>query len=318
LGSESGCRAEAGGVIIASRSAPAKLNLTLEILGRRDDGYHELRSIVTTISLADELTVSPGAGFSIRASPDFHLERMALAPGEPNTVERALQLMRSVAPSDQSGPVRPDSRSSLGRIAISLTKRIPAAAGLGGGSSDAASALALLNDACDIGLSASAILGLAAQIGSDCPFFVRGGIQAMSGRGEALQPLPHPASAWFCIVSPSVYLPNKTAALYSRVTPSDFGDGSRTAALAARLQSNAGYQIQPEDLCNDFEVHAEEAFGSLSNIRSALEATGAEAVHLCGAGPSMYGLFADAHASEVAAQAFREQGIEAWSVSAPV
>jgi 4-diphosphocytidyl-2-C-methyl-D-erythritol kinase len=307
-------------VIASSCCAPAKLNLTLEILGRRSDGYHDIRSVVTTVSLADELTVTSGNGFSIHASPDFHLERMMLASGELNTVERALELLRASAPACSLGPAQTGSGStcSLGEVAISLTKRIPAAAGLGGGSSDAVSALALLNDACNVGLSPAALVELSAQIGSDCPFFVRGGVQVISGRGELLRPLPAPAAAWFCIVTPPVYLPSKTAALYSRLQPSDFSDGDRTATLAARLQSKPGYVLQPEDLCNDFDARADEAIGSLSGIRAALLARGAQAVHLCGAGPSVYGLYSGSDVSEVAAQAFRAEGFEAWSVSAPV
>jgi 4-diphosphocytidyl-2-C-methyl-D-erythritol kinase len=307
-------------VTALSRAAPAKLNLTLEILGKRSDGYHELRSVVTTVSLADKVSVSSGTGFSIRGATGFDQSRMALAPGELNTVERALALLRefvSSRSSDGEGSAW-GARCSLDNVAISLTKGIPAAAGLGGGSSDAVAALLLLNEACATELDSEAISGLAAKIGSDCPFFVDGGVQAMSGRGDILQPLPPHRGAWFCVVTPSAVIPNKTSALYSRLMATDYTDGSRTAELAAKLLSSPQYHLQADDLCNDFDQYADDAYGSLADLRAGLTATGALAVHLCGAGASMYGLYDNREMSETAAESLRAEGYAAWAVSAPV
>jgi 4-diphosphocytidyl-2-C-methyl-D-erythritol kinase len=302
------------------RSAPAKLNLTLEILGRRADGYHELRSVVTTLSLADEITVGPGAGLSIGTDAGFDSRRMQPRMGEVNTVERALALLRTFGAKHPTGQSRSEVARglSLHEVAIGLHKRIPAAAGLGGGSSDAVTVLDILNQECGLGLNSATLCELAVQIGSDCPFFVRGGVQLMSGRGEELQELPPHREAWFCVATPEIYLPKKTATLYSLVGPEHYSKGRRTEALVARLNSQPGYSLQADDLSNDFDRHSDAAFGPLEDLRARLRAQGARAVHLCGSGPSLYGLFPNREVCEAAEGALRALGVQAWAVSAPV
>jgi 4-diphosphocytidyl-2-C-methyl-D-erythritol kinase len=307
------------------RLAPAKLNLTLEVLGRRPDGYHEMRSVVTTVSLADTVAAMHGSGFTITADQGYEAAGMALAPDQLNTVESAILLVSTkIRGLDSGQPADANAllKSALSEISVRLHKRIPAAAGLGGGSSDGAAALHLLNELWNAGLSGESLHDLAAQIGSDCPFFLEGGVQVMSGRGDLLKPLTHPAKTWFCILTPSMgYLehhPQKTARLYSMLESTDYTDGSKTARLVDRLEQNAPGELSPADLSNAFDACAERAFGGLDNPRAALVEAGASAVHLCGAGPSLYGLYSNAAAAARAEQSLRESGYAAWAVCAPM
>src|SRR5215204_1448307 len=197
--------------------APAKLNLGLEVIGRRDDGFHEIATIFLTIDLYDRLTLSPSADLELSCDDD------ALA-GEDNLTLRALRLLR-------------DETNRPGGARIDLGKRIPAASGLGGASSDAAAALLAGRELWQQDVSDARLHDLAAQLGSDVPFFLRGGCAVGRGRGDLLEPLPFPADFWFVVVVPDVRILAKTASLYSRLSKEDFSDGSLIATQAGRLRS---------------------------------------------------------------------------------
>jgi 4-diphosphocytidyl-2-C-methyl-D-erythritol kinase len=162
--------------------APAKLNLYLEILGRRDDGFHELETLVTPIRLFDRLTWAPAQrdgspSFSLQYDPSTSADACAAAPADStNLVWRAFDLMARGAGIEPTGRV-------------TLAKRIPIQAGLGGASSDAAAALVLANAAWELGYSRSRLSGLAAQLGSDVPFFLGAGAAICRGRGEQITPV---------------------------------------------------------------------------------------------------------------------------------
>ena len=165
---------------------------------------------------------------------------------------------------------------------------IPIAAGLGGGSSDAAAALRSLNDLWALELSTTRLAELASQLGSDVPFFLRGGTALATGRGELLESLPTPEGQWLVLVSPDIRLPGKTPALYGRLGPDDFTDGSETAKLADALR---GGGVLPEEcMANAFERVADDAFPGLDRHRNAMLEAGAERVHLSGSGPSLFAL----------------------------
>lgn len=300
--------------------APAKVNLTLEVLGRRADGYHELRSVMTTVTLADELSVGSGAGFVMAAATDDAEGLLMPVPGALNTVERAVAVLAvRLREREHLSPLSPEAalRFGLERAGVRLAKRIPVAAGLGGGSSDAAATLIALNRYWSLGLEQLELQQLAAALGSDCPFFIRGGVQLASGRGELLRPLPSPARLWLCLLRPPLHLERKTARLYELLGPGDYGDGARTVALTAKLEGGCGAQIDPEDLCNSFDAAAEHAFGGLTVYRTILAGLGAAAVHLCGAGPTLAGWFTDQQGCSRAASTLRSEGHAAWAVSAP-
>jgi 4-diphosphocytidyl-2-C-methyl-D-erythritol kinase len=302
------------------RRAPAKLNLTLEILGPRADGYHELRSVMSTLSLHDTLTVSDGRGVVVSADESYDGSVLPSAPNERNTVETALALVvaRQVRPeSDAVFDADAALRDGLERVALRLRKEIPAAAGLGGGSSDAVAALRALSQYWAMELGNSELLELAARIGSDCPFFVSGGVQLASGRGERLTPLPAPAPIWICLLKPPFRRRAKTAQLFSLLRAEHFADGRRSALLARRLQQEPGCRVQPADLCNGFDAVADQAFGCLDAYRAALEAQGAEAVHLCGSGPTLYGLFESELSAQGAEAALRADHFDAWALRSP-
>lgn len=261
----------------------AKVNLTLEVLGRRPDGYHELASLVQTISLADTLRVAPADDLSCTVGG---LELAA----EENLVLRAAGLLQA-ATGGSSGAT------------LTLGKRVPAAAGLGGGSSDAAAALVALNRLWALRLSARRLADLAASLGSDVPYFLRGGLALMRGRGEQLDWLPPMPSRWLVVFVPPHALPDKTAALYGALQPPDFGDGSRTLALAERLRR--GEPLRDQDLVNGFTRAARRAFPGLADLWNAAERIAGCPFHLSGAGPALFTL---ADSAEDARRVARQLG----------
>ena len=251
--------------MIAMR-AYAKINLTLEVLGRRDDGYHDVASILQTVSLHDALT------FEEAGAVTLDCDRPELAtPG--NLVLKAAHLLRDFA-GVSSG------------AAIGLRKKIPVAAGLGGGSSDAAATLLALNRLWGLELARDDLLPLAASIGSDVPFFLYGGTGRVFGRGERVQPLPPTDLEWAVVLAPRIDLPNKTAAMFSKLGPMSYTNGGLTRKLAARLASKG--DTPPQFLFNAFDDVAKETIPGLAAYWDVFHALGAREIHLCGAGPSLY------------------------------
>ena len=155
-------------------AAPAKLNLSLAVTGRRPDGFHELVSLVVTLAVADRLTLTPGPSLTLTCDDP------GLSVGEDNLVLKAARAYLRHRPAAVVG-------------AFHLAKQVPSGAGLGGGSSDAAAALRLLDQASSAPLGMAQLEVIAAEVGSDCPYFVRGRAAVMRGRGERLEALPEPA-----------------------------------------------------------------------------------------------------------------------------
>jgi 4-diphosphocytidyl-2-C-methyl-D-erythritol kinase len=215
--------------------APAKLNLYLEILGRRDDGFHELETLMTPIRLYDRLEWRPTTGsqssrFSLRLNQlSSQSVRSSVPTGARNLVWRAAELLAQTAGREPTGE-------------ITLTKRIPAQAGLGGGSSDAAATLALLNAAWGIGYSTARLSELASQLGSDVPFFLAGRTAVCRGRGEILEPVSSPRLS-IVVVCPPSGVP--TAAAYRELDAQPVNSAPqqesarRLEALLKNLQSGS-------------------------------------------------------------------------------
>ena len=211
------------------RLAPAKLNLTLAVLGRREDDFHALHSVMAPLDLADRLALGPAFG------PDDRLHVVGprgapppdLGPLADNLVLRALRVARRAV--REAGDDRP-----LPALAVRLEKHVPAAAGLGGGSSDAVAALDGALEAWGVGdmLDAGARATVAAALGSDCPFFVAGGWALVEGRGERVTPLPAPrgSAPGVVLVTPAVAVP--TPDVFAR-----FAAGLRPPAGAALASS---------------------------------------------------------------------------------
>jgi 4-diphosphocytidyl-2-C-methyl-D-erythritol kinase len=246
----------------------AKINLTLEILGRRADGYHELASLVLTVSLSDELRIEPADQLISR------VEGLAIAPSA-NLVTRAAELLRKHT-------------GTRAGAELTLTKRIPAAAGLGGGSSDAATALVGLNRLWATRLDNAELQALAAELGSDVPYFVSGGAALMRGRGDDVLPVPGLTNLWLVLAMPAHDLPDKTRQLYTALTAADFSDGQRTARILDRLARGQRPPFDESELLNGFQRAARAVFGGLSMTWDQLERVCDRRFHLSGAGPALF------------------------------
>ncbi len=260
-------------------AAPAKINLGLEIVGRRDDGYHEIATILQAIRLHDQLTLEPADGIrSTGPLPDI--------PDGENLALRALRLL-----SERTGGDR--------GAWLDLRKSIPAAAGLGGASADAAAALLAARDLWRLAIGDEALAGIAAELGSDVPFFLHGGTALATGRGERLAPLPTPAFT-AVVVCPKIRIPRKTATLYGALRPDDFSDGARVLAQADRLR--AGLPPDPDLLGNAFARALYGLRPELADLPPLMRAHGAVHPAISGAGPSHYALFEDPEEAVAVAQ----------------
>ncbi|HET9014650.1 MAG TPA: hypothetical protein VFN57_03585, partial [Thermomicrobiaceae bacterium] len=192
--------------------APAKLNLGLEVLGRRDDGMHEVATILQTVSFFDRIDLLP--------SDRPRYEPLPGVDHEHDLVWRALRAADEQLGIQLAAEVR-------------LRKSIPVAAGLGGGSSDAGTLLGAL--AALVGTGASNAEGAAAELGSDVPFFVRGGTAVARGTGTDVRGLPPLLRAWFTVVTQGIDIPDKTRTLYRELRHEDMSDGADTERLVKRI-----------------------------------------------------------------------------------
>jgi 4-diphosphocytidyl-2-C-methyl-D-erythritol kinase len=271
--------------------AYAKVNWVLEVLQRRPDGYHEVRTVLQTIDLRDTLELEPAADLCLEAKGE------GLPPAEENLVMRAARLLRERA-------------DGLPGARMRLSKAIPVAAGLGGGSSDAAAALRGLNQLWGLELPQQALEDIAASLGSDVPFFIHGGTARAEGRGERITPLPDVPPQELVVALPPLTLADKTRRMYSLLTPADYTDGSAARRLADAVRE--GKRVADEHLLNAFDGPAFRTFPELERLRRALLEAGARSVHLAGSGPSLFTLAADAAQRERLAGAALEAGARAF------
>ena len=185
------------------------------------------------------------------------------------------------------------------------------AAGLGGGSSDAAAALLALSELWNIGWSEVGLAELGARLGSDVPFFLqRAGCALATGRGEVVTPLPPVKGWWAVVLWPNVLpLPNKTATLYSMLAKKDFSDGSRVATVVERLKAG---RLATEGLHNAFERVAGVAFPGLDAYRRVFKRAKAPFVALAGSGPALYTLVDSAEQGREILDALLQEGRKAW------
>lgn len=272
--------------------SPAKINLFLEVLRKRPDGFHDINSLFQAVSLYDELNIRrlPGQPECLLELPD----QSSLSTGADNLICRAYDLVKE--------------RFKLtDGLRVELKKQIPIAAGLGGGSSNAASTLLAISIMCELGLDYPALADLSAEIGSDIPFFFSGGQALVTGRGEVVNPTDYPVDYWVVLVTPEVAL--TTAASY--------------AALSLTLTSNrkpfsfqrCGTALKLIDSLgpagNDFEKVHFKTYPELISIRDELLQSGALLVRLSGSGPTVFGLFTD----EPTDQSRRLNGHRFWQVT---
>jgi 4-diphosphocytidyl-2-C-methyl-D-erythritol kinase len=275
---------------VISLQAPAKINLTLEILGRRTDGYHNLSSVVQAVGLYDTLSFQALPGSEIVVECD----EPALAAPQSNLVWRATRLIQQV-------------RSVPLGARITLEKNIPLAAGLGGGSSDAAATLLGLNELWNLGLQMGELQNLAGVLGSDVAFFLHGGTALISGRGEQVIPLRPLAGGLFVLVTPPLELPDKTATVYLMLRSYEYTKGVLTEQLVATLA--LGQMPPPTLLYNGLEDAVFRAFEPLDAIRQQIGAAGGEFVRVTGAGPSLYVYYADEAPARTLYAALKNEGL---------
>lgn len=273
--------------------APAKINLSLEVLGKRPDGYHNIKSVVQTIRLADELEFSPANGLEFTAD-------MPGWEGAKSLISRAAGLLQSRY--DVAAGAR-----------IRVIKRIPLTSGLGGDSSCAAAALKGLNRLWRLGIGKGQLMEIGAELGSDVPFFFFGGTALIEGRGELVTPLgPYP-QGWAVIVLPKVDTEgDKTGRLYGNLNAKDFSDGSRTEELVEALVKNR--PIKTEMLGNAFDRVTTLVWPEIEECRWRMLRAGATRVHLSGAGPALFSLHQDKKESEKVYSELRRTGVEVWLV----
>jgi 4-diphosphocytidyl-2-C-methyl-D-erythritol kinase len=171
---------------------------------------------------------------------------------------------------------------------VRIEKRIPLAAGLGGGSSDAAAALRLLDRLWGTGLGSGRLSTVAATLGSDVSLFLGGGLSLIRGRGETVEPLTPAPTFGLLLISPGSAPPDKTRALYEALRPADFGDGSTTRDLCTWLRR--GRPVAAAPLVNGFDAAADRVYPGFAELRAELSGLLGRPVHLSGAGPTLYAL----------------------------
>ena len=258
-----------------STLAPAKVNWALEVLGRRPDGYHEVRTVLQTVDLCDRVSVSPAADLELALTGPVGQSGTPLTgmPAPENLAYRAAALLR-----DRAGG------RALG-ARIELEKAIPADAGLGGGSSDAAATLRALNRLWDLGLPPGELARLGAQLGSDVPFFVFGGTALGRGRGDEVTPLADVPSQRLLLVVPRRRPAKKTAAMYAHLRPDHFGAGEASERLAAAIRE--GMAPCDDDVRNTFEDVAGEVLPEAAAAAERCRGLGLRP-HLAGSGPAQF------------------------------
>lgn len=273
--------------------APAKINLTLEVLAKRDDGFREVRSVIQTIKLYDCFNFKPGKTITIKCDDTGWLAGESL-------VSRAADLLKET------------SGYAEGAI-IELSKKIPLLSGLGGDSSDAAAVLLGLNKLWGLALAPGELARLASQLGSDVPFFFFGGTALLQGRGEIVSPLPPLPHMWVVLLIPQVPCPKgKTGRLYSSLDKTHYTDGQKTEKLVSLLTK--GGDVAPDDLFNVFESVAFNSFEGLDDYRKKFLEVGAGSVHLAGSGPALFMMVKEKTKAKKIYKSLKEKGLKAYLV----
>ena len=264
----------------------AKLNLTLEVIGKREDGFHDLASVALSLDLVDDVQLTRTDGDRSISYHDDQGRRMSIETSD-DVIIRAWTALERRCPLP-------------GGAEIEVVKRIPLAAGLGGGSTDAAAFLRLARAAWSLDLTDEVLMEVGAEVGSDVPACLLGGPVRMAGRGELVTPLESGSSDWAVLLHrPEIPVPAaKTATMYRSLRSTDFRNGDATVALSTRLSDGAS--PGQDDCVNSFDRPAREVMQGLTPAWRRMGATiarvsqelGAEPVTplLAGAGPSMFAI----------------------------
>jgi 4-diphosphocytidyl-2-C-methyl-D-erythritol kinase len=276
--------------------AHAKINWCLELLRKREDGYHEILTVTHTVSLYDELRVRLGA--PAEGEPRLRVTGEWPAPeDESNLCRRAAEAFWQAF-----GPPQ--------EVGLELHKRIPPGAGLGGGSSDGVATLVALQRLTGLG-SPAQLAPLAARLGSDTSLFLSGGAALCSGRGEIVQPLRCPARYDLVIAKPEGEVATREA--YGMIGPEDLSDGAATWELAARLWEGAAPGSLRGMLRNAFRRKMEAAHPRIGELVARLLRGGALDAQMTGSGSAVFGLMPDAASAAALAGGLAAEGT--WAVA---
>ncbi len=276
--------------------SPAKINLYLNILGKRADGYHDLETVMVPVAFGDEITLQLR-----KTSITLECDNPNLPTDDTNLAMRAAKLLAQSFGVEQG-------------VKISLQKRTPLAAGLGGGSSNAASVLTGLNRLWNIDAPPGRLGELAVSMGSDINFFLSGGAAVCRGRGERVEPIPCKLSASVLLVNPGFGISTKWAyeswaRLASRLT-------AKPPEVSLLVHALAGGDLEgvARLLYNALEVPSVGKFPVLELMKKAMRDGGAVGALMSGSGATVFGLFADAKAAEAASAQIREEfGPGTWT-----
>lgn len=241
-----------------------KINLGLRIIRKRPDGYHDLETIFYPIQIKDALEITSSEELS------FHQSGIRFEGEDNNICVQAYKLLKS-------------EYSKIPPLSIHLLKCIPVGAGLGGGSSDAAYMLLMMNEKCSLGLSENELLNYATQLGSDCPFFILNKPCIGSGRGEQLEAVEIDLSSYtIVIVNPGIHI--STAEAFSKIKPSMPSVSLKEASILpiAEWKTN---------MVNDFEKSVFDLYPEISKIKDRMYAHGAVYASMSGSGSTVYGVF---------------------------
>jgi 4-diphosphocytidyl-2-C-methyl-D-erythritol kinase len=248
-------------------TAAAKVNLVLEILGKRVDGYHELATVMQTVDLVDRLVLEDAEELALTTAS-------TAVPGDgDNLALRAAMALRAAANVDRG-------------VRIRLDKRIPVAAGLGGGSSDAAATLLGLNRLWGLRWPRARLAEVAVTLGMDVPFFLEGGVALGTGRGEKLKAVGGAPLA-LVLINPGT--PLSTATVYGRVTPAMYSSGEHAREMVEALRTRKTFRVAAS-LYNGLEAAALGATAGVTRMRAALLAAGALGAAMSGSGPTVFGV----------------------------
>ena len=249
--------------------AYAKVNLTLDVLGKRDDGYHDLQSVMQTISLRDDIEIDIGTGKPWTLLCD----KEGIPTDERNLAWKAAKVYCEAMNKDPNG------------LEIRITKRIPSEAGLGGGSADAAAVLRALNDHYGNPLSIMALAELGARVGSDVPFCVVGGTAMVEGRGERLRMLPAMPDCVFVVCTPDFSI--STPELYKKIDERAIAKHPDNRAMESAILAGDLGRVA-ENFCNVFDPVVTEEHLELNYIKSIFNSYGSVGQQMTGSGSAVY------------------------------
>jgi 4-diphosphocytidyl-2-C-methyl-D-erythritol kinase len=258
----------------------AKVNLALSVLGRRADGYHDIQTIFQTINISDELE------FQDAPQLELHCENLDGVLPENNLVWKAAALFAEMLGQKRG-------------VSITLRKKIPAGAGLGGGSGNAAAALLGLRRFWSLDVPDSSLHSLATRIGSDVPFFLYGGTALGIGRGENISPLPDPPAQYLVVIFPGIHVSTSEAYRSLKLGLTSSTEDHRIQRFCGQVKEG---KIHLAEIFNDFEASILSAYPPIMEAKSFLKSRGSVATLLSGSGSSVFGFFSNEESAFAAAQ----------------